>query len=419
MSIRKSTIFIFFLIITVLSRSGFKETGFLDQVRGYSRPVEFEYVSWTIKALEGKLVQFSLATPRFLDRTQQKDVIDTYLSCVRELDLTRAKIRLIYSDPGIGDPYMESSSLRDSEERLTALEHALGPLAEAVIQQQMGAILDRLDLAFLGQPFPPILYQVTPLPLALIVSPRDVVRQDANISLLPDLSMSEIVDLEKDVETGMDVSALVVEVGGIGMYPTMVMSTTDLYYLVEVVAHEWIHNYLTLRPLGMNYDATPELRTMNETTASIAGKEIADALIAEYYPELIRPEQTPPDPQNPAPSQVELKPPAFDFRAEMHATRVRVDEMLSKGEIKLAENYMEARRQFFWKNGYTIRRLNQAYFAFHGAYADQPGGAAGEDPVGPAVRQLRDSSASLRSFLDAISGMVSFSELQALVGISD
>ena len=77
----------------------------------------------------------------------------------------------------------------------------------------------------------------------------------------------------------------------------------------------------------------------------------------------------------------------------MHETRVNVDEMLADGQVAEAENYMEARRQFFWENGYHIRKLNQAYFAFHGAYADQPGGAAGAaDPVGPAVERAPEFS---------------------------
>jgi hypothetical protein len=76
---------------------------------------------------------------------------------------------------------------------------------------------------------------------------------------------------------------------------------------------------------------------------------------------------------------------------------------------------MEARREIFWQNGYAIRKLNQAYFAFYGAYADVPGGAAGEDPVGPAVRALRSQSASLADFVNRISWMTSFQELQAAV----
>jgi len=76
---------------------------------------------------------------------------------------------------------------------------------------------------------------------------------------------------------------------------------------------------------------------------------------------------------------------------------------------------MEARRRFFWDNGYLIRKINQAYFAFYGAYADQPGGAAGEDPVGAAVRELRAQSPSLAAFLKRIAWMTSFEQLREVV----
>jgi len=95
---------------------------------------------------------------------------------------------------------------------------------------------------------------------------------------------------------------------------------------------------------------------------------------------------------------------------------VRAGELLAAGKIDEAEAYMEARRQFFWDNGYAIRKLNQAYFAFFGAYADVPGGAAGEDPVGPAVRALRAQSASLADFLNTISWMNSFEDLLEAIG---
>jgi hypothetical protein len=76
---------------------------------------------------------------------------------------------------------------------------------------------------------------------------------------------------------------------------------------------------------------------------------------------------------------------------------------------------MEQRRQLFWENGYGIRKLNQAYFAFHGAYADEPLSAAGEDPVGAAVRALRAQSPSLAHFLNRISWMTSFEQLKQAV----
>ena len=76
---------------------------------------------------------------------------------------------------------------------------------------------------------------------------------------------------------------------------------------------------------------------------------------------------------------------------------------------------MEYRRQIFWNHGYAIRKLNQAYFAFYGAYAEIPGGAAGEDPVGPAVRALRSQSSSLADFVHKIMWIDSFEELQEIV----
>jgi uncharacterized repeat protein (TIGR01451 family) len=94
------------------------------------------------------------------------------------------------------------------------------------------------------------------------------------------------------------------------------------------------------------------------------------------------------------------------------ATRVQVDDLLSQGKIDEAESFMEEQRKIFWENGYQIRKLNQAYFAFHGAYADVPGGAAGSDPVGPAVRELRARSNSLAEFIKQISRMTSFEQLK-------
>jgi hypothetical protein len=99
----------------------------------------------------------------------------------------------------------------------------------------------------------------------------------------------------------------------------------------------------------------------------------------------------------------------------MHITRVTVDDLLAQGKIEEAEAYMEQRRGVFWENGYHIRKINQAYFAFYGAYADQPGGAAGADPVGEAVRQLRARSPSLAEFIQRIAWMSSFEQLKEAV----
>jgi hypothetical protein len=193
------------------------------------------------------------------------------------------------------------------------------------------------------------------------------------------------------------------------------MQTADMNWLAEVVAHEWIHNYLTLRPLGINCDANPEMRIINETTASIAGVEIGREVISRYYPELLPPPPAPPPSDTETPPAEPPVPPAFDFRAEMRETRLMVDQLLAEGKIEEAESYMEDRRQFFVENGYTIRKLNQAYFAFYGAYADQPGGAAGEDPISAAVRTLRKRSATITEFIQRIAWAASYDDLKQMV----
>jgi hypothetical protein len=152
---------------------------------------------------------------------------------------------------------------------------------------------------------------------------------------------------------------------------------------------------------------------MNETVARIVGNEIGAQVVQRFYPEFAPP---PLEPSESKPAEPEDdEPQGFDFRAEMRETRLRVDDLLEQSKIEEAEAYMEERRQLFWDNGYRIRKLNQAYFAFHGAYADEPG-ERGEDPVGPAVLQLRDQSSSLQEFLDRVAMLTSFEDLQQLIG---
>jgi hypothetical protein len=385
-----------------------------QRVRQYTRSIEFDYVTWGMNALLRKNEQAALGLANHMPADQQTQLVNECVEVTRLINNLQAALQQIYGDPHDPRPDETAQPLKEKLDYYQRGDRTIAPLCEAILQQQVSELLAELGLTSAGQPIPPVLYHATPLPMALIVSPRNAIQQTANISLLAELSIDETIALEKQVETGMDVSALVVPIGGVGVYPTMVKSTSDLAWQIEVIAHEWIHNYLTLRPLGINYDTSSELRTMNETTANLAGKEISQAVLARYYPQYLPPEPAPaPDPPPMLEPENEPEPvPVFDFRAEMRETRVTVDELLAEGKIEEAEAYMESRRQMFWDKGFQIRRLNQAYFAFYGAYADQPGGAAGSDPVGPAVTELRQRSPSLAHFIRTIARMTSFDELQ-------
>ncbi len=389
-------------------------------MRAFTRELEFDFIGWTANALKVKWQEFSLNTSSFLDQEAQRQITLQHLETIASIQRLEWELNLIYADPTIEDPEAYSATLRQDLQLLYKRRNLTAPVAEAILQNQIAIIVGELGLSVGGQNLPPTLFHTTPLPTALIISPRDVIRQDQSISLVPDLSVDRRFEIEEQVDRALDVSSLVVDIGGVGTYPTMVQQTSNLVWLSEVVAHEWVHNFLTLRPLGVNYLTSPALRTMNETTASMAGKEIGQALLERFYPELAPPREDEKPPQDSIQAAPEIQPqePEFDFRKEMNITRTRVDELIAEGRIEEAEAYMEERRVIFWENGYKgLRKLNQAYFAFHGAYADEPGGAAGvaEDPVGEAVRTLRAHSASLAEFLNRISWMYTYEQLQEAV----
>lgn len=405
--------------LIAITASSLMANDYPEKVRIYTRPIEFDYVTWTIQAIWQKTLQQSVRLEDYLPSPRPSEIVREYLKFESHTGQLESEIAIIYADPNLAGKESALQNKKIQLDEMRKIKGLLAPIAESTLQEQIGEILAENNLAFLGQPIPPVLYHSSPLPTALIVSPRGKIQQDANISLLTDMTAGDMSSLEDTVMQQLEVSALVVPVGGVGIYPTMVMATSDLSFLGDTVAHEWTHNFLTTRPLGLNYETNSELRTINETTASIVGGEIGHLLLKKYYPNFLPPELDP-KPDQAAKREKESKPVSaepeeFNYRKEMHTTRVKVDELLAAGKIKDAEDYMEKRRKVLWENGYPIRRLNQAYFAFYGAYADVAGGAAGTDPVGPAVRAFRAQSGGLAEFLEKISWVTSYPQLLAMV----
>ena len=400
------------VITLLLGASVLPPANQIEQVRAFTRQIEFNYIDWIFNAAEVKLSQTASRAALYLTPAEQHQLVLAYIDLIKQYQQADAQLTDIYSNPYIENPEEASKPIRDQIRHINLQIEKIAPIAEGIMETQLSSISAKAGLTLGGQPLPPISYHISPIPSSLIVSPRNVIRQDANISLKTDLTTDQKIALENKVDKALNVSSLVVPIGGIGIYPTMVMQTTDLNWLAEVVAHEWTHNYLAFRPLGINYDTSPALRTMNETAASISGKELGRMVISQYYPEFLPPpeNETPP----PAPKATN-QPEPFNFNHEMHLTRIHVDQLLAEGKIDEAEAYMEQQRVFFWEHGYHIRKLNQAYFAFYGAYADEPQGAAGEDPIGNAVRLLRAQSATLADFLNRISWMWSSQQLMDAV----
>ncbi len=371
---------------------------------------QFDLAGWWVGAMAAKL-GYELIVPHdsMSDRDQVAFVQD-YMNDVAKFKRLVNQIEVIYSDPNVADAATASAELRAERDALRASLNARQGIVEAILQDQVQSILRDEGFAIGGQVMPPLRFRFTELPDLLVVSRRDRIERIASRELTTGLTLEEKARIEEAVDRRFDVSSLVTPIGGLGAYPTMLPETSALKWVLGVAAHEWVHNYLifTLSPVGVNFLSSSEARTINETAAVIAEREIRERVAQRYYPELqatlagdVR-------------AGVEADQKAFDFRAEMRKTRERVDELLAQGRIEEAETYMEQRRILFVQNGYLIRKLNQAYFAFHGAYNADPGGspAAGKDPVGPAVQELRSRSPSLGAFLREIATVRDFEDLQ-------
>jgi len=372
----------------------------------------FNFVGWEIDALWGKLTHSLIAPQRYMTKDARRAFVLEYLRITNEIGRLESSIRILYTDPAVEDPNEATRNQQVELGDLRAKQSARQLVAEAILQEQVASILMSEGFGGARQLLPPVNAHFTPLPSLVVVSPRDQIETLFSHPLEHGLNTAQREAIEAQIDGDLDVSSLVTGIGGLAAYPAMLLESGSINWITNVIAHEWAHHYLAPRPLGWNYMGSPETRTINETVASIVGQEIGRQVIARYYPEYLPPE--PPEKradEDRPPPKAPPEPPTFGFRAEMHETRVHVDELLAAGKVEAAERYMEERREVFVEQGYAIRKLNQAYFAFHGAYADQPG-ASGADPIGPAVRQLRERSPDLHTFVGRIAGVTTLWELK-------
>lgn len=374
---------------------------------------QFDYVGWEIGALAAKVDSTLWGVHPFMSEVDRSAFVRAYMDDLARAHRLENQVAVVYADPDVADPEAESSALRAERDALRADLAARQTLAEATLEGQVSAVLVELGFGVAGQLVPPMAMRFTQVPNLLIVSPRDTIRFDVSINLYA-LPVDEQAALEARIDESQNVSSLIAPLGGIALYPAMILETTSIAYALEVFAHEWLHHYLYLFPLGLNYDFSGETRIINETTANLFGREVGRLVLERYYPDLVPPPPAPPDPNAPPPPTPDPNaPPPFDYGAEMNETRVTVDALLAEGQIEEAEAYMEERRQLFVSNGYVIRKLNQAFFAFYGGYQSGTPGEGGSDPIGPSVQAIRDASASIHDWIAVMRTIVTRDELLA------
>jgi hypothetical protein len=360
---------------------------------------EFDVVGWELRHVPGKWLYL---TERFfggrLSPAEEEERLGRFLRLTARIsDLERS----LASDEG--QQIDELTLLRRERD---ALENDV----EAIIEGRVTAVLEGAGLASsfplfpdLRWVFPPVDFEFDQPLRVLTVSPRDRIERGERRALRLGLTLEEAIELEAMEERDGERSALAEPVGGAATYPSIIAPRADYGRLVEIVAHEWVHQFLFFKPLGIRYFLSVELTTLNETVADLAGRELA-ALVLRAYP--LAPDLA---------AQLDaLRPPAptVDGGAVLRQLRLDVEALLGRGEVEAAEALMEQRREELAAQGVVYRRINQAFFAARAVYADSP---ASIDPIGPKMTALREQSGSVGAFLRAAARLTSAAGLDRLL----
>jgi len=370
------------------------------------KPYRFSIPQWKFNTISDEVNQW--ASSRHETTDNEVNAVIEYFSFVQRIKSLKSEKKATRAANGLDTYASLVAELNVLEKQKLSLED----LVEIIIQNQIKEILTEQGILnpidkYIGIKvrFPPINFKLEKLPYLLVISPRDRIESMREITLLQSISLTDMETIEDEIDK-LGFSSLVVELGGFGAtYPTIVTNDASLRFVIDTAAEEWLHQYLLFKPLGFLYlldtigiSRNYEIATMNETLASMVSKEIGSQVHEKYYP---FPENS--NHQNRAGES------EFDFNREMREIRRAVDKQLIRGEIEQAEEFMEEKRQYLALMGYHIRKLNQAYFAFYGTYADSPTSIS---PIGLELRQLRSKSESVKEFLDKVAAMTSRQNLR-------
>jgi len=401
------------LLVSLWGSGCQRAPGLDDRLNEIVKPYRFSIVGWSLNKLlrgDSLLIDSQDWAPADPAAT---GLVFRYFELVAEIRSLQGEINMLAA----GANWQALATREEELQRLQRRKEALRDTVEWIIARQVRQVLNDEGIfnpadryICLGLGFPPINFELDRLPHLLVVSPRDRIERLREIMLVQDIDLQTAEGIEAQVDA-LGVSSLVLEIGGFGgTFPTFVADDVTLSWTITTAAEEWFHQYLAFTPLGFAYvldslgiSRNYEVAILNETLAGIVSDEIGALVLQKYYswhPSA----QPPPGEQWSPPGEA-----PFDFNRAMRELRVAVDELLARGQIEEAEQLMEERRQYLASQGYYIRKLNQAYFAFYGTYAYEP---TSVDPIGEQMKQLRNASPSLSAFVNTASVLTSRQDLR-------
>ena len=339
-------------------------------------------------------------------RDERLAIVDDYLNAARRADKERRRIEGAERGGGFMGSSAAAKSAAVSREYLNELlaeKRRLQPEAEEAVEAEVSAVLAEFGFqSRFGLILPPVDFRFAQPPTLLVISPRNEISMVGGVFLDPEIDPFDRDAVEKRVVEELDYSAYVDDLAGLATFPNMVNDLYSTRTILRTVAHEWLHAYWFFHPFGRNYFASEEMTTLNETAATLAGNELGDMAFARVGGDLS---------ENARRYAAESRANP-NFTAFMRETRLEAERLLADGMVDEAEEYMRKRQWDLRLRGYYVRKLNQAYFAFRGRYADSP---ASVSPIGERMRELRSYAADVGEFINWVSEVSTPDEFNALL----
>ena len=387
----------------------------LNPAQQVALPHSFSLIRWEAGNLLSKWVHrlTSIAPWTGPDGLSRRSLVWEYFRLGEEIRSVHSELEKATAVTGhaSGSP---SPSLQAALARLSASRGRLRDDVEEVLEATISSVLGREGIASWGEiVFPPVDVRLGEPPKLLVTSPRDRILRLHDALLDPEVNAHQSETMERALMDEWDLSGLVTEIGGVATIPASISSDRGLRETLALAAHEWVHQYLAahFRSLIRNSNASPEMQTLHETFSDVAGGEIGDIAYRLLGGDDV------PRPHGRAQEAAKANTPRevgeFSFDVEMRATRLRVDQLLASGSVGEAEAYMEERRQHFVGHGHYIRKINQAYFALKGTYAES---AESTSPIAGELHEFRSLSPDLKTFMATVSKMASYPSFQDALG---
>jgi len=249
--------------------------------------------------------------------------------------------------------------------------------------------------------FPVPEFTVGNFPKLLVTSRRNKIERSDELLINSSIGLEIIEKIESEIEKEENLSSIVIDIGGIAAYPAIIKESDNPRQLFLTFSHEWLHHYLIFYPLGRSYFSDIKMKEINETLANIFSEKLLVNLCSNEF-ELKK--------------EIclvgEKEKNEFDYSSFMRNLRAEVDNLLSEGKILVAEKLMNKATYTLRNNGYNIRKINQAWFAFNGTYADSPSSTSNIDKE---LLEFFNNHSSIKEAVDKLKYINSIKDYNILI----